>query len=199
MQHRQNTKVMEVYGGTQVNTVKQLGHSAKCCFNWCAGQSHNVRKATVGEQLSRKTIHPAMRAQLHLPLLDLSWALSRWGGKESLLSCLESYALRVFAAARCSIFLPFSLPGSSYDSFILDAVLFSRVLEIALRAFPATRRSVFLNFSLLGSSHDGFIVEPVLSSRVLEITLRDFPATSIALPAYPAARRLPSLISTFSV
>ena len=33
------------------------------------------KKATVEEQLSNKTNHPAVRAQLHLPALDLSWAL----------------------------------------------------------------------------------------------------------------------------
>ena len=33
-----------------------------------------VRKATVEEQLSNKTIHPAVRAQLHLPPLHLSWS-----------------------------------------------------------------------------------------------------------------------------
>ena len=33
-----------------------------------------VREATVGEQLSRKTIHPAMRTQLHLTHLDLGSA-----------------------------------------------------------------------------------------------------------------------------
>ena len=40
-------------------------------------QSHedSVRKATVEEQLNSKTNRPAMRAQLHLPALDLSWAL----------------------------------------------------------------------------------------------------------------------------
>ena len=37
----------------------------------------NVRKATVEEQLSSETIHPAMSAHFHLPVLDLSWAL-RW-------------------------------------------------------------------------------------------------------------------------
>ena len=35
-----------------------------------------VRKAAVEEQLSSKTIYPAMRAQLHLPAFDLSWTLS---------------------------------------------------------------------------------------------------------------------------
>ena len=32
----------------------------------------NVRKAVVGEQLRSKTVRPAMKAQLHLPPLDLS-------------------------------------------------------------------------------------------------------------------------------
>ena len=50
-------------------------------LNSSSEQSHkdSVRKATVEEQLSSKTIHPAMRlrAQLHLPALDLSWALTK--------------------------------------------------------------------------------------------------------------------------
>ena len=33
-------------------------------------------KQAIEDQLSSKTIHPAMTAQLHLPALDLSWALS---------------------------------------------------------------------------------------------------------------------------
>ena len=74
----------------RVNTVRQLGHSANCCFNRCAGQCHHVRKASLGEQLLSETIHPAMRAQLHLPLLGLSWDLSGWREKMSLfLSRLE--------------------------------------------------------------------------------------------------------------
>ena len=42
-----------------------------CCFNSCAEQSHkdSVRKATVEEQLSSKSIHPAMTAQLHFTAL----------------------------------------------------------------------------------------------------------------------------------
>ena len=35
-----------------------------------------VRKAAVEEQLSSKTIYPAMTAQLHLPAFDLSWTVS---------------------------------------------------------------------------------------------------------------------------
>jgi len=55
---------------------KQLVCSANCCFNSYAELSHkdSVRKATVEEQLSSKTKHPALTAQLHLPPLDLSWA-----------------------------------------------------------------------------------------------------------------------------
>ena len=50
-------------------------YSADCCFNSWSEQSHSVREATAEEQLCSKTIHPAMRAQLHLPPLDLSWVL----------------------------------------------------------------------------------------------------------------------------
>ena len=43
-------------------------------------QSHkdSVQKATVEEQFSSKTIHSAMRSQLHLQAFDLSWALVRY-------------------------------------------------------------------------------------------------------------------------
>ena len=34
------------------------------------------RKASVEDQLSSETNRPAMTAQLHLPALDLSWALN---------------------------------------------------------------------------------------------------------------------------
>ena len=34
---------------------------------------NSVREATVVEEASSKTIHPAMRARLYLPVLDLSW------------------------------------------------------------------------------------------------------------------------------
>ena len=56
---------------------------ADCCFNSCAESGHkdSVRGATAEEQLSSKTIHPAKRAQLHLPPLDLSWALERSGDR----------------------------------------------------------------------------------------------------------------------
>ena len=41
----------------------------------CAEQSDkdSVREATAEEQVCSKTNHPAMRAQLHLPALDLAW------------------------------------------------------------------------------------------------------------------------------
>ena len=54
----------------------ELVYSANCCFNSCGDQGHkySVREATVEEQLSSKTNHPAMRANLHLPALDLLWA-----------------------------------------------------------------------------------------------------------------------------
>ena len=50
-------------------------HSTNSCFNSCVEQSHkdSVQKAC-GTTYS-KTVRPAMRAQLHLPPLDLSWAL----------------------------------------------------------------------------------------------------------------------------
>ena len=38
-------------------------------------QQQSVRKAIVDEQLCSKTIHPAMRAKLHLPTLHLCWAV----------------------------------------------------------------------------------------------------------------------------
>ena len=38
-------------------------------------KTKRVRKAPVGEQLSNKTVPPAMRPQLHLPALHLFWAL----------------------------------------------------------------------------------------------------------------------------
>ena len=49
-------------------------YSANCSFNSCVKQSHkdSVQNATVEEQLSSKTIHPATRAQLHLPSLLFS-------------------------------------------------------------------------------------------------------------------------------
>ena len=57
--------------------LKQLVYFTNSCFNSCAEQSHedSVRKAAVEEQLSSKTKRPAVRAQLHLPALDLAWAL----------------------------------------------------------------------------------------------------------------------------
>ena len=72
---------------SRTSNVKEVGtppvrsnlckYSANCCFKSFAEQSHKdgVRKATAEEQLDSKTIHPAMRAQLHLPPLNLSWAL----------------------------------------------------------------------------------------------------------------------------
>ena len=39
---------------------KQLVYFVNCCFNSCVEQSHSIRKAAAGEQLSSKTIHPAM-------------------------------------------------------------------------------------------------------------------------------------------
>ena len=71
------TTVKEV--GTPPVRIRQLVHLADCCFNSCAEQSHkdSVREAFVEEQLCNKTIHPAMRVQLHLPALDLFWALLR--------------------------------------------------------------------------------------------------------------------------
>ena len=51
---------------------------ADCYFNSYTEHSHkgSARKASVEEQLCCKTIHPALRVQLHLPALDLSWPLS---------------------------------------------------------------------------------------------------------------------------
>ena len=59
--------------------MKQLVYTANCCFNSCAEQSHkdNVRKATVEEQLKQIIFELSMRAQLHLPALDLSWTGKR--------------------------------------------------------------------------------------------------------------------------
>ena len=57
-----------------LNGIEAKPHRVRRCRP--ARQSHkdSVRKATVVtvEQFSRKTIHPAMRAQLHLPVLDQS-------------------------------------------------------------------------------------------------------------------------------
>ena len=46
--------------------------------NSCADQGHKdtVREATAEEQVCSKTNHPALRAQLHLPALDLSWNMA---------------------------------------------------------------------------------------------------------------------------
>ena len=57
--------------------IKQLVYCSNCCFNSCAEQSHkdSAREATVKEQLCSKTKYPAMRVQLHLPALHLSWTL----------------------------------------------------------------------------------------------------------------------------
>ena len=49
-----------------------------CCFNCCVEQSHkdNVRSTAVEKQRKQKT-SPTFWAQLHLPALDLFWALLR--------------------------------------------------------------------------------------------------------------------------
>ena len=72
--------------------IKQVVHGiplSNCCFSSCAEQ---ITKTVSEKQLSRwgttwfssKTIQPAMRAQLHLPALDLS-VLSRESSSTSLL------------------------------------------------------------------------------------------------------------------
>ena len=77
---RQPQPEQQGYGGGDPASAKQLMYFADCGFSSCAEQSHKVSvpKATVEEQFSSKTIiiHPAIRAQLHLPAFDLSWTLS---------------------------------------------------------------------------------------------------------------------------
>ena len=89
VQAPQHAKTEETVSHRQNNNVKEVG-TPPVRSNLCtsliavstaarAEQSHkdSVRKATVEEQLSSKTINPtAMRAQLRLPALDLSWALN---------------------------------------------------------------------------------------------------------------------------
>ena len=47
---------------------------ARVCARARNSHKDSVRIATVEEHLYGKTIHPATKAQLHLPPLDLSWA-----------------------------------------------------------------------------------------------------------------------------
>ena len=63
----------ECWGGRDPANAMQFVYFTSCCFNSCAEQSHkdSARETTVEEQLCSKTNHPAMRAQLHLPALDI--------------------------------------------------------------------------------------------------------------------------------
>ena len=57
-------------------------YSDNCRFNSSAKQTHNVRKATVEEQLSSKSVHPSMRALIP-PLNLAAWALRGRGSTQT--------------------------------------------------------------------------------------------------------------------
>ena len=79
-------KTEETASHCQNNNVKQVGTTSVRSI-LCTPQlaplttvRHTVTKteyegSPVEDQLSSQTIHPALRAQFHLPALDLSWAL----------------------------------------------------------------------------------------------------------------------------
>ena len=80
-----SVKTKETASHRQNNNVKAVGtppvRSNLCtpltAVSTAVRYTNGVKKATVEQQLSGKTIYPAMKAQLHLPALDLSWALLR--------------------------------------------------------------------------------------------------------------------------
>ena len=69
--------------------VKQLLRTSLTAVYSCAEQSHkdSVRKATVEDQFSSKTVHPAMRAQLHLLSLHLSCS-RQWPREQHSYACM---------------------------------------------------------------------------------------------------------------